>query len=451
MRNKNFIYLVIGTVSLLIIVFFLGTYIRTGGSEILLATSLGALPTGFTIIVISYMLRNADKRIQLVWCSIVMILIRSVQVWHPGIEYTDESWFIKEALNYFQNGQLSGYHQFYPANIPFTAIFYILYLIWNDIEIFEYLVFFVYPLLVVGYYFMAKEIINLYGKSSNPAIPAIMFLSFAPTFSIIPTFYWPQLLGLVILFFSCATLLHLLSSESGKARQWVILIVLSTTLVLSHSISTALFILTIIFLYLTCNDKAKKRTLLYIGFFTFLIFAVFHFNQYSTLLRQIISASLGDIKARQSIMRYSFTDIDSVFRTGPIVTLAHTGLFVVVGSLILLKIYRIFNYSYLVKTQTKNHFIERLNLLKSDTIVFLYVGFSVLSLIFAIFLNGSFLDPVRMMSWVSLFALPVIIPSKKQNALLLMVILLFFFFLLIWTVYSPWGSPFGYARGLNIH
>lgn len=450
----NIISLTVGTVALFIIVFFLGTYIRTGGAEILLATSLAALPTGFTIIAISYMLRNADKRIQLIWCSLVMILIRSVQVWKPGIDFRDEVWFIKLIQEYFQQGQLSGYLRYFPANIPFVAIFHGFYLIWHDVEIFEILVFFVYPLCVVAYFFMAKEITKLYGTSSTPTIPAIMFFPFAPTFCIIMTYYWPQLLGLTVLFFSCAILLRLLSSKSGNARHWVIAVIaLSTTLVFSHSISTALFLLTILFLYLTWDNRAKRGTLLRIGSLTFVMFIVAQFDHYSGTLRLIIFAILGDITAWQSIERYSFPDVASVFRMGPIATLAHTGFFIVVGSLILLRAYRLLNYGSLVTTQPMNRFAESLTLLykrlKSDIVVFLYVGFGVLSFIFAFFLGGNFLDPLRMMSWASLVALPVIVPSKKVNALLLMAVLLAFFFLLIWTVWSPWGSPFGSSHNLN--
>jgi hypothetical protein len=450
LKNRNVTIFTVGTVSLFIIVFFLGTYIRNGGSNILLATSLGALPTGFTIIVISYMLRNADKRIQLVWCSVVMILIRSVHLWRPGIDFGQEAWFIKSILDYFQKGILSGYLKLFPANIPFAAIFYVFYLIWHDVETFELLVFFVYPLLVVGYYFMAKEIMKLYRTSSTPILPAIMFFSIIPTLANLPPFYWPSVLGLGVLFFSCATLFHLLSSESGKSRQWVILIALSTTLVFSHSISTALFILTIFLLYLTCGNRAKRWILLRIGLFTSLMFTVAQYDYYSKYLRLIIFAIQGDIKAWQDIMKLSFTNIDSVFRTGPIMTLAHTGLFIIVGLLILLRAYRLLNHKFIITMQSKKLLVEWLTLLKSDTIVFLYVGFSVLSFIFAVFLGGSFLDPVRLMSWVSLCVLPVIIPSKKPNALLLMVILLVLFFLLIWTVNSPWGYLYGSVHGLNL-
>jgi len=450
----NIISLMVGTVALFIVVLFLGTYIRTGGSEILLATSLAALPTGFTIISISYMLRNADKRIQLLWCSLVMILIRSVQLWKTGIDFRDEVGFIKSIQEYFQQGRLSGYLKYYPANIPFVAIFHGFYLIWHDVETFEILAFFVYPLCVVAYYSMVKEITKLYKNSSTPAIPAIMFFPFAPTFCIIMTYYWPQLLGLTILFFSCAMLLRLLSSRSEKARHRVIaLIGLSTTLVFSHSISTALFLLTILFLYLAWDNRAKTGTLLRIGLVTSITFIVTQFDHYSSTLRLITFAILGDTTAWQSIERYSFPDIASAFRTGPIVTLAHTGFFIVVGSLILLRAYRLVTCGSLAMTQPTNHFAESLTLLykrlKSDTVVFLYIGFCVLSFMFAFFFGGNFLDPLRMMSWASLVALPVIVPSKKVNALLLMVVLLVFFYLLIWTVWSPWGSPFGSSPNLD--
>jgi len=379
-----------------------------------------------------------------------MILIRSVQLWWPGLDFKDEVWFIRHTLDYFQKGQLSENLKMFPANIPFVAIFYVFYLVWPNVETFELLVFFVYPLLVIGYYLMAKEIMNLYRKSSTPAIPAIMFFSFAPTVSIIPTYYWPKLLGLAALFFSCATLLHLLSSEHRKDRQWVIVIVSSTVLVFSHSISTALFILTILFLYITCEDRAKRWILLRIGVFTFLMLTVAQYNFYSSYLRRIMSVIQGDITVMQFFKGHAFSSIESIFRTGPIVTLAHTGFIIVVGSLILLRAYRILNHRSLVTKQPKNRFAELLNLLKSDTILFSYTGFGVLSFIFAFFLSGLYLDPIRMISWAALFAFPVIIPSKKSNALLFMVILLTLFFLLVWTTNAPWGSPFGYAHGLNI-
>jgi len=448
-KNCDIIYFIMGTFTLFIIVFFLGRYIRTGGSDILLATSLGALPTAFTIIGISYKLRKADKRVQLVWCSVVMILIRSVQLWRPGIDWRDELYFIQTTLDYFQKGILSGYLKTFPANIPFVAIFYAFYLLSNDVETFEFLVFFIYPLLVVGYYFMAKEIMKLYRTSSKPTLPAIMFLPFAPTF-IIRTCYWPQLLGLTVLFFSCATLLHLISIEHSTAKYWMMVIAYSTILVFSHSISTALYLLTILFLYITCNNKSKRWTLLRIGVFTFLMFTVAHYEFVSKILSLIIFAIQGDVFALQAIKRYYFPNIYSIFRNTLLMTLAHTGLFIIVGSLILLRAYRLLNHRFIITIRSKTFFIEWLNLLKLDIIVFSYIGFSVLSFVFAFFLYGSFLDPTRLMSWASLFALPVIIPNKKSNALLLMIIFLTLFFLLIWTVNSPWGYLFGSVNGLNI-
>jgi len=296
---------------------------------------------------------------------------------------------------------------------------------------------------------MAKEITKLYKSSLNPDIPAIMFLPFAPTF-LIRTHYWPQVLGLGVLFFSCAILLHLLSIESLKAKHWVMIIASSTILVFSHSISTAIFILTILFLYIACDNRAKKWILLRIWVFTFLMFMFAHYEWISIYLRLIIFAFQGDITALQAIKRLSFTNINSIFRNELLMTLAHTGLFIVVGSLILLRAYRVLNHRFIVTIQSKKLFVEWLILLKSDIIVVSYIGFSVLSFVFAFFLYGSFLDPVRLMSWASLFALPVIIPSKKSDALLLMVILLTLFFLLIWTVNSPWGFLFGSVNGLNV-
>lgn len=447
-KKSNVIYLTVGTVSLFIIIFLLGTYIRTGGSNILLATSLGALPTGFIIISISYMLRNADKRVQLAWCSVVMILIRSVQLWRPGIDFGDELWIIKSTIDYFQKGILSGCLKSFPANIPFAAIFYIFYLIWPNVETFELLVFFVYPLLIVGYYFMAKEITKLYRNSSKPFIPVIMFLPFVPIFTIITTFYCLQVMGLAVLFFSCTILLRLLYIDSLNAKHWVMVIASSSTLVFSHSISTALFLLTILFLYFSCGNGAKRWILLRIGVFTFLLFTVTQYKLVSNLLRLIMFAIQGDNVALQDIKRFGFTNIDSIFRNTPLMTLAHIGLFIIVGLLILLRAYRLLNHDPIVTIRSKTLFVEWLTLLKSDTIVFSYIGSSFLSFIFAFFLYGSFLDPVRMMSWASLFALPVVIPSKKRYALLLMVILLALFFLLIWTVSSPWGYLYGSVNGL---
>ena len=357
-------------------------------------------------------------------------------------------WFIKNTLDYFQHGQLSGYNKGFPVNIPFAAIFYVLYLISSDIETFELLVFFVYPLLIVGYYFMAKEIKKLYRTSSNPEIPVIMFLPFAPTF-VIRTHYWPQVMGLGVLFFSCAILLRLMSLESLKVKHWVMIMASSTILVFSHSISTALFLLTILFLYLTCDNGAKRWILLRIGVFTFLTFTFAHYELTSKVLSLIMVAIQADTSALHAIKRYGFTNIESIFRNTPLMTLAHTGLFIVVGSLILLRAYRLLNHDPIVTIQSKILFVECLTVLKSDTIVFSYLGFSVLSFVFAFFLYGAFLDPVRLMSWASLFALPVVIPSKKRDALSLMVILLALFFLLIWTVNSPWGYLYGSVNGLR--
>jgi len=448
-RQNDVIYLTVGTSVIFIIVLLLCIYIRTGGSYILFATSLGAIPTGFTIIIISYMLRNADKRIQLVWCSIIMILIRSVHLWRPGIDFGDEWNLIRETTYYFQKGILVGYLKSFPANIPFVAIFYAFYLISHDVETFELLVFFVYPLLIVGYYFMAKEITNLYRTSSKPAIPVIMFLPFVPIFSIITTFYWPQVMSLAVLFFSCAILLRLLSLESLNAKNWVMIMASSTILVFSHAISTALFLLTILFLYLSCGNGAKRWILLRVGVFTFLTFTLAHFNLVSYVINMIIYAIQRDAISLQVIDQLDFTSIESVFRNTPLMILAHTGLFIIVGSLILLRAYRLLNHDSIVTIRSKILFLEWLALLKSDTIVFSYLGFSVLSFVLAFYLYGGFLDPIRVMSWASLFALPVVIPSKKRDALLLMVILLALFFLLIWTVNSPWGYLYGSVNGLT--
>jgi hypothetical protein len=443
-----------GTVILFAIVVLLGMYIRTGGSEILLATSLAALPTGLTIVAISYRLRSADIRIQVLWCIFLMVLIRSVQLWKMGIDFHDEVGFIKTTQEYFQQGHLSGYVRDFPVNIPFVAIFEGFYSIWPNVEAFEILALFVYPLLVLGYYFMAVEISKLRGNSSTPIIPVIMFFPFIPIFCLVMTYYWPQLLGLAVMFFSCAALLHLMSDRSGRNRLWLFAVMgLSITLVFTHSISTALYLLTIIFLFIAFVDVEKRKTLLAVGSITFMTFIAAHLDTYSSTLNLVVRAIGGDIAAWQAVLQFNFPSVTSLYRVGPLVAVANTGIIVVTGALVLSRGYKFIKQEpQSVNPQAKS--LKRsLTLsykqLKSDPVTVLFFGFGLLSLVFGLFLGGSFLDPLRMLSWASLFALPAVVPTKKISSILLMVILLFLFFLLIWTVYSPWGSPFGSSPNLE--
>jgi len=455
--NRDVFDLVVGITILSIVVICAGTYVRSGGSEIFLVVSLAAVPTGLTLAAITYLLRKADRRVELIWCSLVMILIRSLQVWKVGIDFIDELGFIRISQTLFQEGRLLGYLKYYPVNIPFAGVFYALYTIWRNPEVFEVLAYMVYPLLVLGYYFMVKEILKIkavHRDFSNPAIPAIMFLPYAPTFVLIPTYYWPQLLGLIVLCFSFASLLHLTSCKSDKARRWVIVVVaLAILLPFSHSISTVLFLLTILFFYFTMHDRTKRSTFLFVGAISFITFIVAHLDEYSSIIRRIILALFGDVSAWRYIERYSFPDIASVARRGPIVTLAHIGFYCVIGTLILVQRTHALRVSKSRLSLEPNSFTNLLTslfqYLRSEPITFSFFGFGILSFVSAVSLGGNFLDPVRMLGWASLLALPQVIPNKKANAVVFMVILLGLFFLLVWTVYSPWGSPFGSSPNLN--
>lgn len=445
--KRELTFLIAGIVSLLITIFLVGFYVRTGGRETLVATTIAAMPAGFIMIVTSFTLRNASRRIQLIWCATSLILLRSVQLWKPGIDFRDELKFIKEANTYFQTGVPTGYLYNFPANIPFAGIFYGLSQIWQSPESFELLQFFVYPLLVVGYYFLAKEVAELKSNLfiSNSYIPAIMLLSFAPVFQIIPTYYWPQLLGLTVLCFSFASLLHFLSCTSGLAKWGALTIGFSILLMFVHNISSALFLFTILFFFLTIRDGGKRQKLWVVGVIAFVTFMAAHLDQYSWLVQRTILMLLGNSRGAQGIERLSFADLASVIAKGPVVTLATVGFFLVVGLLVLVSSYRIARLAKTQPTGQKHRltlFRRFLSNLIADPIGLSFVGFSVLAFISGVFLKG-LLDPTRMIGWASLLALPLVIPNKKRNALLFVVVLLALFFLLIWTVNSPWGSPFG--------
>jgi hypothetical protein len=453
-EHRDVVSLAVGAVIVFTIIVLLGMYIRTGGSEILLFTSLAAIPTGMTIVTISYSLRGANVRIQVLWCIILMILIRSVQLWKTGVDFHDEIGFIKITQDFFQHGHLTGYIKDFPANIPFLAIFQAFYSIWPDVEAFEILVLFLYPLLVIGYYFMGLEISKFRGSASTPTIPVVMFFPFVPIFCILMTYYWPQLLGLAVLFFSVAALLHLISDTSRKNRQWLVAVIaLSIVLVFSHSISTALYLLSILFLFLAFDNKGKRKILLGVGSVTFVTFIAVHLDTYSDTLRLIVRAIAGDASAWQSILLFNFPSVTSLLKVGPLVALANIGIIIVTGVLVLLKMYKLLSQepSALdpqIKSSTKS-LVLVYRRLKSDPEIMHFLGFGLLALIFGVFLSGSFLDPLRLLSWASLFALPGVIPRRRTGSILFMAVLLFLFFLLIWTVYSPWGSPFGSSPNLE--
>jgi len=448
--KREVIFLVTGIIVVLTIISLVGFYVRTGGKEILVVTTLAAIPVGFVVIATSFTLRNANRRTQLIWCVALLILLRSVQIWKPGIDYRDELRFIRITEDYFQRGQLSGYLESFPANIPFAGVFYGLYMyIWQDPESFELLAFVVYPLLVLGYYFMINEVSKLKSNLmiSNPYISALMLLPFAPVFQIIPTYYWPQLFGLAVLCFSLASLLRLLSCKSG--RKWAVIAIASSILLtFTHNISSALYLITILFLFLTLRDETKRNSLLVIGIITFATFVAAHLDQYSGLARNTVLMIFGSGRAAQGIEHLSFADLASAIAKGPIVTLAHTGILLVVGLLILARLYRAFKTAPHVQKRRLDSLKCFIRCLIADPIVFSFFGFSVLAFFSGVFLKG-LLDPTRMVSWASLLALPRVIPSKKANALLLMAVLLALFFLLIWTVNSPWGSPFGSNPNIN--
>jgi hypothetical protein len=263
---------------------------------------------------------------------------------------------------------------------------------------------------------------------------------------------------LTLLFFSSAALLHLMSDRSGKNRQWLIAtIVLSIVLVFSHSISTALYLLSISFLFLAFDDRGKRRTLGGVGLLTFITFIAVHLDTYSDTLRLVFRAMTGDASAWQSILLFNFPSVTSLLEVGPLVALANTGIIIVIGILVLLKVYRLLSQEPSVldpktKSSTKS-LVLVYRRLRSDPEIIHFFGFGLLALLFGVFFSGSFLDPLRMLSWASLFALPTVLPRRRAGSILFMTVLLFLFFLLIWTVYSPWGSPFGSSPNLetNFH
>lgn len=453
--NREIYILIIGLELLLVIVLCVGAYVRAGGSYVFLATSIGAVPAGLILVVSAFALRKADKRVQLLWCVFAIILLRSVQLWKTGIDFRDELRFIDQSRRLFEEGQFLGYLRYYPTNIPFAAILYGLFAVWGDVEVFETLTLFVYPLLVLGYSFMADEVSSMrtYRGLSGSIIPAVLFLPFAPTFSIIPTYYWPQLLGLVVLFFSVGSLLRLLNTEQKRPRrQSGIVIALSIILVLTHSISSALYILTVLFLWLASSDKREKRVLVSTGLVTALAFAAAHLLEYWSIVQALTQAMLGSAAAWRYLESFSFPDINSVASAGIPMTVAHIGFFFVIGILVIV---RVFGRSHANDDpgsgsgRTLSSLMMRLSNLRRDPILISFIGFGLVTLLSAVFIGGNFLDPVRMIGWACLLTLPVVTPRTKLGALITVVVLLFLFFLLVWVVNSPWGSPFGSSQNLN--
>lgn len=454
--KRDGLYFVLGSVALLIVISVVGFFVRTGGSDVFLATSLAAVPTGLIIVTVTFLLRKSGHKVQLIWCCLSMVLLRSVQLWKAGIDFRDELRFISYSRALFEQGQFLGYLRYYPVNIPFAGVFYGLYSVFRDVETFEVLSLVVYPLLVLGYYYMVNEIAKLkhYAGSLSPLIPAVMFLPFAPTFSIVPTYYWPQLLGLGVLFFALGGLLSFLNGDSeSRKRKLLVVSALSVMLVFTHSISSALYLLTIPFFYWAIQDKGKKRVtvLLWIG--TFVLFIVAHYEQYWPTWVELYRALLGDASAWQRLQRFSFPSLGSIGRQGIFMTLGHTGFFIVVGVLVLVRVFRSSSLGSDVSMSVKERIVKLprslLQVLRTDPLSSSFVGLGLLAVASAVVLGGNFLDPVRIIGWSSLLALPVVIPKKKGYALVLVVVLLALFFLLVWTVNSPWGSPLGSSQNLN--
>jgi len=447
-------YLILGLAALLAIIVCVGSYVRTGGSYVFLATSLAAVPAGLVLVISAFALRKADWRVQILWCIFAMIMIRSVQLWKVGIDFRDELRFIDYSKKLFEEGQFLGYLRSYPVNIPFAAIFYGLYSLWHDIEVFEILALIVYPLLVLGYSFMAKEISKTkwYRGLSEPVIPAVLFLPFAPTFSIIPTYYWPQLLGLAVLIYAIGCLVRLLNTESEKLRQqFVMVTALSMVLVFTHSVSSALYILTVLFFLFASRDNRERRILIWIGLITLIAFAAAHLVDYWSIMRAMLQAMLGDAAAWRYLESYSFPDIGSMVRQGIFMTVAHTGFYFVAG---ILALGRFFRRMHTDESDSRlrrafSSLVQRLRDLRRDPILVSFLGFGVVTVLSATFFGGNFLDPVRMIGWACLLVLPVVVPRNRWVALAVVVVLLFLFFLLVWTVNSPWGSPLGSSQNLN--
>ena len=454
--KRDILYFALGSAALLIVISVVGFFVRTDGSDVFFVTSLAAIPAVFIIVAITFLLRKSSLKVQLIWCCFSMILLRSVQLWKVGIDFRDELRFIDYSRALFEQGRFLGYLRYYPVNIPFAGIFYGLYSVFHDVETFEFLSLVVYPLLVLGYYYMVNEIAKLkhYAGSLNPVIPAVMFLPFAPTFSIIPTYYWPQLLGLGVLFFTLGSLLRFLNSDDQhRKKMFLIVSGLSVILVFTHSISSALYLLTIPFFYWATQDKGKKRVtvLLWIG--TFVLFIVAHYEQYWPTWVELYRALLGDASAWERLSRFSFPNLGSISRQGVFMTLGHTGFFIVVGVLVLIRVFKSSSLGSDVLMSAKERLIKLprslLTIVRTDPLSSSFVGLGLLAIASAVALGGNFLDPVRIIGWASLFALPVVIPKKKGYALVLVLVLLALFFLLVWTVNSPWGSPLGSSQNLN--
>ena len=448
-------YTILGLALLLVIVLWIGAYVRGGGSYVFPSTSLAAVPASLILLVMTFALRKADKRTQLIWCIFAIILLRSVQLWKAGIDFRDELRFIDQSRRLFEQGQFLGYLRYYPMNIPFAAVFYGLFSVWPDVEVFETLALLVYPLLVLGYSFMASEISKMktYKGLSPPVIPAILFLPFAPTFSIIPTYYWPQLLGLVVLFFAVGSLLRLINTVPDRLRARLgVATALSVVLVLTHSISSALYILTVLFFWIASRDRLEKRILVTIGLITTLAFAVAHLVEYWSIVQALMQAVLGDAAAWRYLESYSFPDFGSVMQRGIPMTIAHTGFFLMVSVLVIARAFGKIHHDEGLGSgshRTSGSLSSRFRGLVRDPILASFICFGAVAFLSATFLGGNFLDPVRLIGWACLLALPIVAPRTKFGAFITVVVLLFLFFLLVWTVNSPWGSPLGSSLNLN--
>jgi hypothetical protein len=448
--------LAVGAGLLLTVILALALYVRLDGSNVFVATSVGAIPTAVVVIAMTYLLRKASLRAQLAWGCFSMILMRSVQVWLAGIDFRDELRFIEYSQALFQEGRFLGYLRYYPVNVPFATVFYGLFTVWGDVEVFEVLAFLVYPLLVVGYWYMSRQLLAIrpYGPAGHSSIPAVLLLPFAPTFTLIPTYYWPQLLGLVVLFFAVGSVLRFVACSLEESRRCFMLTVgLSIMLVFTHSVSSALFALTVPFFYWACADRRKRRALVFIEFFVIFLFVVVHNQQYGPVWYQLLLAVLGDAAAWQRIERYSFPDVSSISRQGFFMTLAHTGFFLVMGILVMYRLAQSLDSMLVQSPRGQRRWVSLVTwpftVVRTDPVAAAFVVLGVVALASAAFFGGNFLDPVRIIGWISLLALPVVLPKRRAGALAVVVVLLFLFFLLVWTVNSPWGSPIGSSVNLN--
>jgi hypothetical protein len=218
-------------------------------------------------------------------------------------------------------------------------------------------------------------------------------------------------------------------------------------------VSSALYLLTVPFIYLAASDRSKKKMLLFIEIFTLLLFVAVHYSQYWSTWVEIGRALLGDALAWQRLERYSFPDLGSVGRSSIFMTVAHTGFFVVVGVFVLWRLLRTIRSDFGARSPSSwmltRTLRSLLSPLRKDPISTAFVGLGVLAFLSAAFIGGNFLDPVRIIGWIALLALPIIIPKNKVGAIVLVVLLVALFFLLVWTVNSPWGSPIGSSMNLN--